>query len=45
MRRRKVVPFCEKDIYAQIGIPYYAVFDPLRYLQGVDQMNGELLPV
>jgi hypothetical protein len=35
----------KKDIYAQIGIPYYAVFDPLQQLQGEQDMNGALLRV
>jgi hypothetical protein len=35
----------KKDIYFQIGIRYYVVFDPLRYLQGEDQMNRALLRV
>jgi len=29
--------------YAQIGISYYAVFDPLRQIQDPDLMNGVLL--
>lgn len=35
----------KKDIYAQIGIPYYVVFDPLQQIQGPDEMNGVLLRV
>ncbi|MGF1480368.1 MAG: Uma2 family endonuclease [Cyanophyceae cyanobacterium] len=35
----------KKALYAQIGIAYYAVFDPLRQLQEVEQMNGEILLV
>lgn len=35
----------KKDIYAQIGVPYYVVFDPLRQLQGESDMNGSLLRV
>ncbi len=35
----------KKDIYAQIGIPYYVVFDPLRQIQGETEMNGALLRV
>jgi Uma2 family endonuclease len=35
----------KKDIYAQIGIPYYVVFDPLRQIQAPDEMNGALLRV
>lgn len=33
------------DIYAQIGVRYYVVFDPLRQLQGPDDMAGALLRV
>lgn len=36
---------CQKDIYAQIGVPYYVVFDPLQQIQGEDDMNGALLRV
>jgi Uma2 family endonuclease len=36
---------CKKDVYAQIRIPYYVVFDPLRQIQDPDQMNGEVLKV
>lgn len=35
----------KKDIYAQIGLPYYVVFDPLQQLQGENEMNGALLRV
>ena len=35
----------KKEIYAQIGIPYYVVFDPLQQIQGKDEMNGALLRV
>ncbi len=35
----------KKDIYAQIGVKYYAVFDPLEQIQGKDEMNGALLRV
>lgn len=35
----------KKDIYAQIGVPYYVVFDPLQQIQEEDQMNGALLRV
>lgn len=35
----------KKDLYARIGVSYYAVFDPLRQLQEPDQMDGELLRV
>jgi Uma2 family endonuclease len=36
---------CKKDIYAQIGVPYYVVFDPLRQIQDQPQMNRALLRV
>jgi hypothetical protein len=32
-----------KKDYARIGIAYYVVFDPLRQLQGADELNGALL--
>jgi Uma2 family endonuclease len=35
----------KKDIYAQIGVHYYAVFDPLKQIQRSDEMNGEILRV
>jgi Uma2 family endonuclease len=35
----------KKAIYARIGVPYYAVFDPLRQIQAADEMNGALLRV
>ncbi|MGB3294733.1 MAG: Uma2 family endonuclease [Phormidesmis sp.] len=35
----------KKEIYAQIGVPYYVVFDPLRQIQGQTEMNGALLRV
>jgi hypothetical protein len=35
----------KKDLYAQIGIPYYVVFDPLRQIQGQAEMNGAMLRV
>jgi Uma2 family endonuclease len=33
----------KKQIYAQVGIPYYVVFDPLQQLQHEGEMNGALL--
>lgn len=30
----------KKETYARIGVPYYAVFDPLDQLQEAAQMNG-----
>jgi hypothetical protein len=35
----------KKDLYAQIRIPYYVVFDPLQQIQGQTEMNGALLRV
>lgn len=35
----------KKDDYARIGVPYYAVFDPLKQLQGKEELNGTLLKV
>jgi Uma2 family endonuclease len=35
----------KKDLYAQIGVLYYAVFDPLEQLQQPEEMNGSLLRV
>jgi hypothetical protein len=35
----------KKQSYAQIGIAYYVVFDPLRQIQGKDELNGSLLKV
>ena len=35
----------KKDLYAQIRIPYYVVFDPLKQIQGKDEMNSALLRV
>jgi Uma2 family endonuclease len=43
--RQKGKTVCKKDIYAQIGIPYYIVFDPLQQIQGKHEMNGALLRV
>jgi hypothetical protein len=36
---------CKKDLYAQIGVAYYVVFDPLQRLQGQQEMNNALLRV
>jgi Uma2 family endonuclease len=33
----------KKDLYAQLHIPYYVVFDPLQQIQGQHEMNGALL--
>ena len=35
----------KKDLYAQIRIPYYVVFDPLKQIQGKDGMDEALLRV
>lgn len=35
----------KKADYAQIGIAYYVVFDPLEQPQGQDELNGSLLKV
>ncbi|PSB23076.1 hypothetical protein C7B61_03440 [filamentous cyanobacterium CCP1] len=35
----------KKDIYAQIGVSYYVVFDPLQQIQGEQEMKGALLRV
>jgi Putative restriction endonuclease len=35
----------KQQTYAQIGLAYYAVFDPLQQLQGEDELNGSLLQV
>jgi Putative restriction endonuclease len=35
----------KKEIYAQINVRYYVVFDPLRQIQGPNEMNGALLRV
>ncbi|MBI4783581.1 MAG: Uma2 family endonuclease [Oscillatoriophycideae cyanobacterium NC_groundwater_1537_Pr4_S-0.65um_50_18] len=35
----------KKDLYAQLGIPYYVVFDPLQQVQGKAEMNGAMLRV
>lgn len=43
--QQKGKTIAKKDQYAQIGIPYYVVFDPLRQIQGKDEMNGALLRV
>jgi hypothetical protein len=35
----------KKDLYARIGVHYYAVFDPLEQIQKPEEMNGALLRV
>ncbi len=41
--QQKGKELCKKDIYAQIGVPYYVVFDPLQRIQ--TDMNGARLRV
>ncbi len=43
--RLKGKTMAKKELYAQIGVRYYVVFDPLRQIQGADQMDGALLRV
>ncbi|MDB9528684.1 Uma2 family endonuclease [Oscillatoria sp. CS-180] len=43
--QRKGKTQSKRDIYAQIGVPYYAVFDPLEYIQDANRMEGSLLRV
>jgi hypothetical protein len=43
--QQKGKELCKKDIYAQIGVPYYVVFDPLQQIQGQNEMNEALLRV
>jgi hypothetical protein len=43
--RRKGKAQAKKEIYAQIGVSYYVVFDPLQQIQGEMEMNGALLRV
>jgi Uma2 family endonuclease len=33
----------KKELYARIGVPYYAVFDPLEQLQNPEEMDGSRL--
>lgn len=35
----------KRDIYAQIHVPYYVVFDPLRQIQDSANLNGAMLRV
>lgn len=35
----------KKDVYAQIGVRYYVVFDPLRQIQDKEEMSGASLRV
>jgi len=43
--RQKGKTIAKKEIYAQIGVRYYVVFDPLQQIQGTDEMDGALLRV
>jgi hypothetical protein len=43
--QQKGKAIAKKDRYAQIRIPCYVVFDPLRQIQGESEMNGALLRV
>jgi Uma2 family endonuclease len=43
--RQKGKTAAKKALYAQIGVRYYVVFDPLQQLQSQDEMAGALLRV
>jgi hypothetical protein len=43
--QKKGKKVAKRDIYSQIGIPYYVVFDPLRQIQADKDMNQALLRV
>ena len=43
--KRKGKTKSKKDLYAQIGIPFYVVYDPLLQIQDEENMNGALLRV
>lgn len=43
--RQKGKTVSKKHIYAQIGVRYYAVFDPLQQIQDPEEMNGALLRI
>lgn len=43
--QQKGKTIAKKDLYAQILVPYYVVFDPLRQIQSEEEMNGALLRV
>ncbi|HIK55543.1 MAG TPA: Uma2 family endonuclease [Synechococcales cyanobacterium M55_K2018_004] len=43
--RQKNRTLSKKELYAQIGVRYYVVFDPLEQIQGPNEMNGALLRV
>ncbi len=43
--RQKGKTTTKKEIYAQISVRYYAVFDPLKQIQDKNEMDGALLRV
>ncbi|BAU12664.1 hypothetical protein LEP3755_31950 [Leptolyngbya sp. NIES-3755] len=43
--QQKGKSIAKKELYSQIGIPYYVVFDPLQRIQGENEMNGAMLRV
>ena len=43
--KRKGKQRSKQDIYAQIGVPYYVVFDPLQQIQDASNMKDALLRV
>jgi Putative restriction endonuclease len=43
--RQKGKAIAKKELYAQIGVRYYVVFDPLQMIQRSDEMAGALLRV
>ncbi len=43
--RQKGKTLGKKDLYAQIGVRYYVVFDPFQQIQGENNMDGALLRV
>jgi len=43
--QQKGKTIAKKELYSQIRIPYYVVFDPLQQIQGENEMNGALLRV
>ena len=43
--RQKGKTAAKKQIYAQVGVRYYVVFDPLQRIQGRDEMDDALLRV
>ncbi|MGL5082436.1 MAG: Uma2 family endonuclease [Microcoleaceae cyanobacterium] len=43
--RQKGKAIAKKEIYAQIGVRYYVVFEPLQQIQSQDEMGNALLRV